>query len=294
MPKVKIIPLAADSLGTRSMAVYVETADVKILIDPGVALAGNRNGRPPHPIEVELMKEEWAKIKSYAEKADVLIISHYHYDHHNPYEPTLYRDKMVYLKHPLQKINGSQKKRASFFFKQIGSLPKSIEYSDGRKFEFGKTTIEFSKPVPHGWDEKLGWVTQVLIDDGQTKFIFTSDVEGATRTSQSSFIILNDPDTCLIDGPLTYMFGMSTKALGKIIKETKRLKTLVVDHHFARDPKWREKLADVYGAAKKRNVKLVCTAEFLGKKENLLEPFRKKLFAEHPAEVGKPICTPWD
>ncbi|MFH1826151.1 MAG: MBL fold metallo-hydrolase [bacterium] len=291
---MKIIPLAADSLGTRSMATYVETADAKILIDPGVALAGNRNGRPPHPIEVELMREEWKKIKSYAKKADILVITHYHYDHHNPKDPTIYIGKTVYLKHPEQKINLSQGKRARYLLKNLGDLPKSIDYSDGRTFKLGQTTITFSQAMPHGWDEKLGCVTQVLIDDGETKFIFTSDIEGATRSIQSNFIIQHDPDICLIDGPLTYMFGMSTDSLGKIIKQTKRLKTMIVDHHFVRDPKWREKLASVYEVAEKRQVKLVCTAEFLGKKENLLEPFRKKLFTDHPADVKNPVSTPWD
>lgn len=31
---MKIIPIAFDSLGTRGMATYVETKDVKIFIDP--------------------------------------------------------------------------------------------------------------------------------------------------------------------------------------------------------------------------------------------------------------------
>lgn len=291
---MKIIPLAADSLGTRSMCVYVETKDVKILIDPSVALAGNRNSYPPHPIEIKLMRKHWKTIKTYAKRAEILIVTHYHYDHHNPEAPEIYKGKTVYIKHPLQKINASQKKRSSHFLKKLGQLPKAIEYSDGRTFTFGKTTIKFSKPVPHGWDEKLGCVTEVLIDDGKTKFIHTSDVEGATRKAQRDFIIQNDPDICLIDGPMTYMFGMSTKALGEIIKKTKRLKTLLVDHHYVRDLKWREKLESIYKFAQKRKVKLLCTAEFVGKKENLLEPIRKKLFADHPAKVKSPISLPWE
>ncbi|MEE8638401.1 MAG: hypothetical protein V3T21_05085 [Candidatus Margulisiibacteriota bacterium] len=290
---MKIVPLSFDSLGTRSMATYVETKDVKVLIDPGVALAPNRNGRPPHPIEIDLMMKKWDEIKSYAKKADVLIVTHYHYDHHNPEEPEIYKGKTVYLKHALQKINASQKKRASYFLKKLGDLPKAIEYSDGREFNFGKTIIRFSKAVPHGWDEKLGCVTEVLIDDGKQKFIHTSDVEGATVISQQNFIIQNDPDICLIDGPMTYIFGMHTKSLDKIINGTRRMKTLIVDHHYLRDLKWRDKLVEVYKAAQKRKVKLVCVAEFLGKKENLLEPIRKKLFEEHPAKMKEPTHVPW-
>jgi len=290
---MKIIPLAADSLGTRSMAAYVEASDVKILIDPGVAIAPNRNGRPPHPLEVKLMLAEWKKIKKYAKKADILILTHYHYDHHNPEEPKIYKGKTVYLKHPLQKINKSQTKRASYFLKKLGSLPKEIEYSDGRTFKFGKTTIKFSPPVPHGWDDKLGYVTEVLIDDGKTKFIHTSDVEGATLKRQQNFITQNDPDVCLIDGPMTYIFGMKTSPLGKIIQGTKRMKTLIVDHHYLRDSKWREKLAKEFKTAQKRKLKLVCAAEFLKKKENLLEGLRKQLYEDHPAEPKERPSTPW-
>jgi predicted metallo-beta-lactamase superfamily hydrolase len=36
---MKVIPLAADSLGVRSMATYVEVADTGVLIDPGATLA---------------------------------------------------------------------------------------------------------------------------------------------------------------------------------------------------------------------------------------------------------------
>ncbi|MGB9612991.1 MAG: hypothetical protein ACPL4K_02280, partial [Candidatus Margulisiibacteriota bacterium] len=263
-------------------------------IDPGVALAPNRNGRPPHPIEIDLMMKDWKKIKEYAKKAKILIVTHYHYDHYNPEEPEIYKEKIVYLKHPTQKINKSQVGRVKYFLKKLDNLPKVIEYSDGREFKHGKTLIKFSLPVAHGADEKLGCVTEVLIDDGKTKFIHTSDVEGATVKSQQDFIIENDPDICIIDGPMTYIFGMHTKALNTIIQETKRLKTLVVDHHYLRDLKWRDKLVEVYKTAEKKKVKLLCVAEFIGKKENLLEPIRKKLFEEHPAKFSKePIYVPW-
>lgn len=285
--------MSFDSLGTRSMCTYVKTKDVKILIDPGVALAPNRNGRPPHPIEIDLMMKEWKKIKAYAKKADILIVTHYHYDHHNPEEPEIYKGKTVYLKHPTVKINKSQISRVKYFLKKLDKLPKVIEYSDGREFKHGHTLIKFSPPVPHGADEKLGCVTEVLVDDGKTKFIHTSDVEGATVKSQEDFIIENDPDVCLMDGPMTYIFGMHTKALSRIIQETKHMKTFVVDHHYLRDLKWRDKLVDVYKVAGKRKVNLLCVSEFIGEKENLLEPIRKKLYEEHPAKMGEPIYVPW-
>ena len=48
---MRVIPLAAESLGVRSMATYVEAADLGILIDPGATLAAARWGLPPAEAE---------------------------------------------------------------------------------------------------------------------------------------------------------------------------------------------------------------------------------------------------
>jgi len=48
---MKITPLAADSLGARSMATIVETPDVSVLIDPSVRLGPFRYDLRPHPTE---------------------------------------------------------------------------------------------------------------------------------------------------------------------------------------------------------------------------------------------------
>ena len=48
---MRIVPLAADSLGARSMATFVETRDVSVLVDPSVRLAPVRYDLPPHPLE---------------------------------------------------------------------------------------------------------------------------------------------------------------------------------------------------------------------------------------------------
>ncbi len=122
---LRAVPLSFDSLGVRSMATYVETDDLKILIDPAVALGPKRYGLPPHPLEIKRMHETWDDVRKYAAKSDVLIITNYHYDHHNPDEPDLYKDKIVYLKDPLRNINRSQSARASYF---LGKLENHLEY----------------------------------------------------------------------------------------------------------------------------------------------------------------------
>ncbi len=39
MAKIKITPLAFESMGVRSMCTLVETKDLKVLVDPGVSVA---------------------------------------------------------------------------------------------------------------------------------------------------------------------------------------------------------------------------------------------------------------
>ena len=48
--EIEITPLAAESLGTRSLCTHVVTPDVSILFDPSVALA-KRYNLEPHPTE---------------------------------------------------------------------------------------------------------------------------------------------------------------------------------------------------------------------------------------------------
>src|SRR4030043_2009232 len=136
MPKsmlknIKVTPLAAESFGVRSMCTYVETPDVKILLDAGVSLCPSRFGLPPHPKEVEAINDCRKKIRSAAEKADLVTLSHYHFDHHTPSfedrlsqwtEPTetarqIYQDKTVLIKNPKENITYSQRQRAWMFQK---------------------------------------------------------------------------------------------------------------------------------------------------------------------------------
>jgi len=220
----------------------------------------------------------------------VLIITHYHYDHHNPWENLeIYKGKTVLIKHPTENINYSQKGRAAFFLEQIKDLPKKLEYADGKKYQFGKTKLEFSNAVFHGTNPRLGFVIEVLINDGKFKFIHTSDVEGPNNKPQLDFILENKPNLVFSDGPLSYIiYRFGNKAMQnsvdymiKII-ETCPLEAFITDHHFLRDLKWRERIAKVFEVADKKKVKLQTAAEFLGKETEMLEAHRKDLFKEYP------------
>ncbi|MHA1835595.1 MAG: MBL fold metallo-hydrolase [Candidatus Odinarchaeia archaeon] len=288
---MKITPLAFESMGTRSMSTFIETSNVKILIDPGVALAPSRFGLPPHPIELNQRRLHWSKIVKYALKADILIITHYHYDHFNPFDDlNIYRNKILLTKHPKENINFSQKKRSRFFLDNIEGLPSMIEFSDGKVFTFGKTVIKFSKPVYHGTNPRLGYVTQVLIDDGERRLIHTSDIEGPCIDNQFNFIYENNPELIILDGPMIYMLGyryskkcldISIENLSKIIS-LPSLKTLIIDHHTLRDIDWKNKFNELFHKAKKSNVKITTAAQYINQPDTLLEALRKELYERNP------------
>ncbi len=284
---LKVKPLAFDSFGVRSMATFVETDDVAVLIDPSVSLAPKRYKLPPHPIEEQRMSETWADIKEHTARSDVLVVTHYHYDHHNPDEPEIYRDKIVYLKHPKENINKSQEKRASYFLDKLKGIPKSIDTADGKEFEHGSTGIKFSSPVYHGTNPRLGYVVEVSIACGGEKLVFTSDVEGPSVDAQVEFIVQENPDIVILDGPMTYMLGfrysrkslaLSIENMKRIIKET-AVKTILVDHHFMRDLKYKERIAEVYEYAAEKEVKVMSAAEYLGGEVEMLEARRRELYA---------------
>ena len=78
---MKVIPLAAESLGVRSMATYVEVGRTGILIDPGATLAPARFGLPPTEDEWEALRRANDRISAYAARSSFVFVSHYHEDH---------------------------------------------------------------------------------------------------------------------------------------------------------------------------------------------------------------------
>jgi len=287
---MKVIPLAFDSFGARSMCTYVETKDVKMVIDPAVSLGPKRFKLPPHPIELRKEAELWENIKKYVEKADLIAITHFHYDHHNPEDVEIFRGKKIFLKHPKENINLSQRNRSAFFIKQLGDLPDWIEYADGIGKEFENTTILFSPPVYHGTSNKLGYVIEVIVDDGKERFLYSSDVEGPSLEMQVDFMVEQNPKVVFIDGPMTYMLGYrySHKSLGDsinnlvMLSEKTDVETIVIDHHLTRDINWRNKMIELFKRGEEIGVKIQSAAEYIGIGESLLEARRKELYSKSP------------
>jgi predicted metallo-beta-lactamase superfamily hydrolase len=284
---MEIIPLASETLGVRSMAVAVKTRDCVILIDPAVSLAPKRYGLGPHEIEWNRERTMWDEVREWAKRADIITISHYHYDHHDPEQPGIFRGKKLLVKHPTENINKSQTKRASLFETALDDLPESVEFADGRTFEFGNTIMTFSEAVPHGTNTRLGYVVQLAIDDGKTRFLHTSDVEGPSLDCQVDFILEQKPDVLACDGPMTYlMYRYGNKAMERSLTNLQRIitdtgiRTMMLDHHLTRDINWRRKMEPVFAAGEAHDCDVTTFAGYLGKEDDLLEARRKHLWGE--------------
>src|SRR3989449_6372407 len=247
---MRITPLAADSLGARSMATFATTPDVAILIDPGVRLGPYRYDLPPHELEEERRRDLWRAVRDAAKKADVLTVSHYHFDHHEPDAPSIYKGKQAFLKDGKFHINRSQRERASAFVRALKKYPEEIQVSDGNALTVGGTEIVFSPAVPHGYSDELGYVVMVRVAQGGETFVPTWDVRGPPLKEQLAFLLDSDPTVLYVDGPMTHMpehypeemTKRSIANLTRIIRST-AIQTLILDHHALRDRDWRGRVA---------------------------------------------------
>ncbi len=286
---IRVTPIAADSFGVRSMATFIETSSVRLLIDPAAALAPSRYGLKPHPVEWQRLDESWSKIMDFASSAEIIILTHYHYDHHSTRHLEMFKNKRLFIKDPSLNINRSQMWRAAYFLQSIQGLPKEIKPAEGRRIRIGETTINFSTAVSHGVDTKLGYVVEVSVKSGGEGVLYTSDVQGPVSEEQVKFILENAPQTLIVDGPPTYLLGgafreddllVANQLLTKVIRSlvTSGLNTVILDHHLLRDLNYKERVKPVYEVGEELGVKLYTAAEFIGKSVDTLEARRKELY----------------
>ncbi len=159
---MKVVPLAADSLGVRSMATYVECGATRILVDPGAALAPNRYGLPPADAEWDALKRANDRISGYATRSSLVFVSHYHEDHFR-YDPGLYAGRTVWAKDPRRMINPRQAERADTLWKSIAGVSR-LDSAEGRSVETADARLSASPPLAHGIEGTgLGYVTALTV-----------------------------------------------------------------------------------------------------------------------------------
>ena len=302
--KVKVKPLAAESFGVRSMCTLVQTPDVTVLLDAGVSLCPYRFGLPPHPTEFKTIIKLRKQIAEAADKAEVVTISHYHFDHHTPsYEDwvvnwteanetarQIYQGKKVLMKKPRDKINASQRQRAWLFQKTGGKYAESLDTADGKTFAFGKETfLRFSEAVFHGSeDSRLGWVVMTLVEYGDERFMFAPDVQGPMSTRTLELIKAAKPQVIMVGGPPFYLGGFKVSesqlqlGLKNLTAIAEAVPLIILEHHTLRDEAWRQKTKQVYAKAAEVGHEVMTAAEFAEQENNFLESKRKMLYTENP------------
>src|SRR5207245_7983791 len=147
------------------MCTLVQTNDVTVLLDAGVAL-GPRFRLMPHPREFRERDEARKRIEEAADKAKVVTISHYHHDHHTPnfVDPVwlgsspdsferIYKGKIVLAKDSRRKINTAQRRRGWMLRQATEKLAEQLEAADATSFEVGRTKLRFQSAVHGGYRE---------------------------------------------------------------------------------------------------------------------------------------------
>ncbi|MFX1510737.1 MAG: MBL fold metallo-hydrolase [Promethearchaeota archaeon] len=299
--ELEITPIAAESLGLRSLATHVNTSDASILIDPGVAL-GFRDQLHPHPKEYLLLKTIRRQILSTAQSVDHIVISHFHHDHFMPFYRNyayfwsnpddanhLYAGKHIWCKDIRKRINYSQQGRGYNFVRKARKVATEVVYADGKATKIGNTMIRFSPAVPHGESgTKLGWVIMTAIRCGGFSMVHGSDVQGPMEQETASWIIRQHPDILLLAGPPTYLVPdrvapeILTQAAGVLRFLTNHIPLIIIDHHLLRDKEWHDWLGPIQQHASKQGNQLLTIAEVLGRPYLQLEADRVNLYQDHP------------
>lgn len=277
---MKVIPLAADSLGVRSMATYVEAGDLRLLLDPGATLSPRRYGLGPAPEEEEALARALDRIQAYAVRANAVTVSHYHGDHYRT-EPRIYAGRRVWAKDPRTMTDRPQAERGRAFWRAMAPHC-TLEPAEGRLVELGGVRLRISPPLPHGKEGSgFGYVVVVTVDDGM-RFVHATDVQGPASSVTTAYLLRERPDLLYLSGPPVYLesqVGGDTVRQGvenllRIVNETGC--RVIVDHHAVRDRRYRERLGPLFETGR-----VVTAAEFLGQREQCLEMYRPALWARH-------------
>jgi predicted metallo-beta-lactamase superfamily hydrolase len=149
-----------------------------------------------------------------------------------------------------------------------------VKFMDGKFFEFGETRLRFPKAMFHGIEfSTVGWVVPVIVEYKDEKILYSSDLNGPMIEDYAEWIINEDPDVLLLDGPSSYMipytvnlinFRRTVENISRIVKESE-IDTIILDHHLLRDTKYQERMASVYKTAEKVGKNLLTVAEHYGK-----------------------------
>jgi len=278
---MNVVPLAADSLGVRSVATYVECGDARIVIDPGASLGRSRFNLPPADLEWEALKRANDRISGYAARATTIFVSHYHEDHFR-YDPGIYRGKTVWAKDPKRMLGEAQGGRAAKLWKGLAGGCR-LDSAEGRRMETLDAELSASPPLSHGPDgTDLGYVIALTVTDRREgfRFVHASDVQGPLSPVATAYLIRERPDLLYLSGAPAYL----ERTLGSAVIDRGIANLLrvidatgcrvIMDHHAVRDAGYRERFRALWESGS-----VVTAAGYLGLADAALESSRLDLWA---------------
>jgi predicted metallo-beta-lactamase superfamily hydrolase len=288
---LKVVPLAAESLGVRSMCTYVEAGGTRLLIDPGATLAPYRFNLPPADVEWEALRRANDRISAYAARASLLFVSHYHEDHFRS-DPSCYAGRRVLVKDPRRMVSGAQARRATALWTTLQTSAK-VEAADGHIERGRDLDLRVSPPLAHGVEgSSLGYVVVLTVDDHaeRERFVFASDVQGPLSPVATAYLLRERPTLLYLSGPPSYMerevgadvIDRGVANLQRIVETTGC--RVIMDHHALRDERATERFASLWESGR-----VVTAAQYLGIEEARLESRRHVLWAAArmpPARAG--------
>ncbi|MEO0290556.1 MAG: MBL fold metallo-hydrolase [candidate division WOR-3 bacterium] len=275
---MKIVPLGADSLGTRSFALFIETGDLKIIVDPSCALAPRRNNYPPSPLEIKKLNETYRKIREHVKESDIVIITHYHNDHFPFFDTDIFINKRLFIKDYKRDMNHMQIIRAKRFIEDLEKKAIKYFFADSKDFIFGKTKITFSGGLWHGKEKKQGKVIGFFLEE-EEKFFYSSDTQGLWDLTLKDFLRGKRFDYFFLDGPSLYQSKKKDieefiNDLSDFLKENEKSK-VIIDHHFIRDSSYKDyikKFKEIFGE------RILTCAMFSGEEDSPLESLRREYY----------------
>ena len=275
-----VTPLAAESLGVRSVATYVECGQTRVLIDPGAILAPSRFNLPPVEDEWEALRRANDRISAYATRASLIFVSHYHEDHFR-HDPGLYAGRLLWAKDPKRHITGRQAQRAERFWKAVaGGGP--TDAAEGRRLETVDAVLQASPPLSHGPDGTgLGYVVALTVEDRRegTRFVHASDVQGPLSPVAAAYLARQRPTLLYLSGPPAYLESqLGAELVDRGIEHLLRIIDqtgcrVILDHHALRDAAYPERFRRLWETGR-----VVTAAGYLGERDAPLEARRRELW----------------
>lgn len=280
-----IAVIGTESLGVRGLCCLVGISNRKILIDPGVALGYRRRGRLPHPIQVAAGEDVREAIVHHMSSATDIVFSHFHGDHMpladaNPFQLAT-TQVVAFLRKPrLWMKNGGDdsprmKARRRRLLDEIG---RPAAPCDGGV----NGPLAFSDAMPHGRLKKsMGTVMMTRVEEGREVFVHASDIQ-LLADDPVNKILDWSPTVVCVSGPPIYRDinrETMTEARRRVRRIAESVEACVIDHHLLRcreGVRWLDELkAETRG-------KVMCAADFMGRKRRFLEAGRAELYERFP------------